>query len=329
MLYLDYSRKHGEWLPNEQGGRENLQAVAFLRHLNEAVHSRHPGALMIAEESTSWPAVTRPTYAGGLGFDLKWNMGWMNDTLRYMARESVHRTFHHNEMTFSMIYAFSENFVLPLSHDEVVHGKRSLLSKMPGDDWRQFANLRLLLAWQCFHPGKKLLFMGSELASRHEWSETGSLDWRLLESPPHAAIQRLVKDMNHLYATEAPLHQVEFSWEGFEWITVDDSQNSVLAFLRRARDGAEFLAVAFNFTPVVRENYRIGVPEPGLYVEILNTDSGYYGGSDAGNLGAIESEPVPSHGRPHSLLLRLPPLAAIVLRPERPAAVPIPAEDPL
>jgi 1,4-alpha-glucan branching enzyme len=314
MLYLDYSRKAGEWLPNEQGGRENLQAVAFLRHLNEAVHSRHPGVMMIAEESTAWPAVTKPTYSGGLGFDLKWNMGWMNDTLRYMARESVHRTFHHNEMTFSMIYAFSENFVLPLSHDEVVHGKRSLLSKMPGDSWRQFANLRILLAWQYLHPGKKLLFMGSELASRHEWSETRGLEWRLLESPLHAAIQRLVKDLNRLYSAEPALHQVEFSWEGFEWLSSDDSRNSVLAFQRRARDAADFLAVVVNFTPVVREGYRIGVPEPGRYVEILNTDATHYGGSDSRNPAGIESQPVPSHGRPDSLLLRLPPLAAIVLR---------------
>jgi 1,4-alpha-glucan branching enzyme len=314
MLYLDYSRKAGEWLPNEHGGRENLQAVAFLRRLNEAVHTRHPGALMIAEESTAWPAVTKPTYSGGLGFDLKWNMGWMNDTLRYMARESVHRTFHHNEMTFSMIYAFSENFVLPLSHDEIVHGKRSLLSKMPGDSWRQFANLRLLLAWQYLHPGKKLLFMGSELASRHEWSETRGLEWRLLESPPHAAIQRLVKDLNRLYAAEPALHQVEFSWEGFEWLSSDDSRNSVLAFQRRARDAADFLVAVVNFTPVVRGDYRIGVPEPGRYVEILNTDATCYGGSDARNAAVIESQPVPSHGRPNSLLLRLPPLAAIVLR---------------
>jgi 1,4-alpha-glucan branching enzyme len=249
-------------------------------------------------------------------------MGWMNDALRYMARESVHRTFHQNEMTFSMIYAFSENFVLPLSHDEVVHGKRSLLSKMPGDSWRQFANLRLLLAWQYFHPGKKLLFMGSELASRHEWSETHSLEWRLLESPPHAAIQRLVKDLNHLYAAEPALHQVEFSWEGFEWLSSDDSRNSVLAFQRRARDANDSLVVVVNFTPVVRDDYRIGVSAPGRYVEILNTDANSYGGSDIRKRSAIESESVASHGRADSILLRLPPLAAIVLRRETGAGAP-------
>lgn len=316
MLYLDYSRNAGEWLPNEQGGHENFQAIAFLRHLNEAVHSRHPGALMIAEESTAWPAVTQPTYSGGLGFDLKWNMGWMNDTLRYTAREPVHRPFHHNEMTFSMIYAFSENFVLPLSHDEVVHGKRSLLSKMPGDSWRQFANLRLLLAWQYFHPGKKLLFMGSELASRHEWSEARSLEWQLLEAPPHEAIQRLVRDLNHLYAAKPALHQMEFSWEGFEWLSSDDSRNSVLAFQRRARDANDSLVVVVNFTPVVRDDYRIGVPTPGRYVEILNTDAAPYGGSNALNSPAIESQPVASHGRLNSISLRLPPLAAVLLRCE-------------
>jgi len=319
MLYLDYSRKQGEWLPNEHGGHENLEAIALLRRLNEVVHAQHPGALVIAEESTSWPAVTRPTYTGGLGFDLKWNMGWMNDTLRYMARDPIHRRFHHNEMTFSMMYAFSENFVLPLSHDEVVHGKQSLLSKMPGDEWRQFANLRLLFAWQFSSPGKKLLFMGSELAPRHEWSELGSLEWRLLESPPHAGIQKLLIELNHLYAAERALHEVEFDWQGFQWLDANDSENSVFSFLRRARDAGDFLVVIANFTPVVHQDYRIGVPEPGRYVEILNTDSEYYGGSGVGNLGSVESEPVPLNGQPHSLRLRLPPLGALLLRLDRSA----------
>ncbi len=314
MLYLDYSRKAGEWVPNQRGGRENLEAVTFLRRLNEVIHDRHPGSLMIAEESTAWPAVTQPVYAGGLGFDLKWNMGWMNDTLRYIARDPIHRRFHHNEITFSMVYAFSENFVLPFSHDEVVHGKHSLLSKMPGDEWRQFANLRLLFGWQFAHPGKKLLFMGSELASRHEWSESSGLEWRLTESPPHAEIQKLLKDLNHLYSEEPALHQVEFDWEGFRWLDASDSDNSVFSFLRRARDPLDFLVVVASFSPVVRDGYRVGVPKPGHYVEVLNTDSLHYGGSNVGNLGAIESEEVPWNGQPHSLRLRIPPLGVLFLR---------------
>jgi 1,4-alpha-glucan branching enzyme len=319
MLYLDYSRKEGEWLPNQHGGHENLEAIAFLRRLNEVLHAQHPGTLVIAEESTSWPGVTRPTYTGGLGFDLKWNMGWMNDTLRYMARDPIHRRFHHNEMTFSMMYAFSENFVLPLSHDEVVHGKHSLLSKMPGDAWRQFANLRLLFAWQFANPGKKLLFMGSELAPRHEWSEESSLEWRLLESPPHAGMQKLVADLNHLYTAERALHEVEFEWQGFQWLDANDSVNSIFSFLRRARETNNFLVVVANFTPVVHEEYRISVPEAGRYVEILNTDSEYYGGSGVGNLGAVETESVAVNGQPHSLRLRVPPLGAVFLKLDHPA----------
>ena len=317
MLYLDYSRKPGEWLPNPYGGRENLEAIDFLKRLNEVVHKRNPGALMIAEESTSWPAVSRPTYDGGLGFDLKWNMGWMNDTLRYFALDPIHRQHHHNELTFSMIYAFNENFVLPLSHDEVVHGKRSLLEKMPGDDWQKFANLRLLFGYLYAHPGKKLLFMGCELAQRNEWSETASIDWRLEGSPPHRGVQRLVEDLNRLHKTEAALHEVDFEWPGFEWVDADDSAASILSFLRRARDKSNFLVAVCNFTPVVRENYRVGVPEEGFYREILNTDSQYYEGSGNGNEGGVTAEPVPWNGRPFSLKIRVPPLAVVYFKIQR------------
>jgi len=317
MLYLDYSRKPGEWLPNPYGGRENLEAIDFLKRLNEVVHKRNPGALMIAEESTSWPAVSRPTYDGGLGFDLKWNMGWMNDTLRYFALDPIHRQHHHNELTFSMIYAFNENFVLPLSHDEVVHGKRSLLEKMPGDDWQKFANLRLLYGYLYAHPGKKLLFMGCELAQRNEWSETASIDWRLEGSPPHRGVQRLVEDLNRLHKTEAALHEVDFEWPGFEWVDADDSAASILSFLRRARDKSNFVVAVCNFTPVVRENYRVGVPEEGFYREILNTDSQYYEGSGNGNEGGVTAEPVPWNGRPFSLKIRVPPLAVVYFKLQR------------
>jgi 1,4-alpha-glucan branching enzyme len=314
MLYLDYSRKSGEWLPNRFGGRENLEAIEFIKRLNEVVHSRHPGALMIAEESTSWAAVTRPTYLGGLGFDLKWNMGWMNDTLRYFARDPIHRKFHHNELTFSLIYAFSENFILPLSHDEVVHGKSSLFGKMPGDDWCKFAGLRLLYSFQYTHPGKKLLFMGGELSTRHEWSEVRPLEWELLDSPPHAGVFRTLTDLNRLYTSEPALHQIEFSWAGFEWLDVNDADSSILSFLRRAIDPNDFLVVVANFTPLVRENYRIGVPSPGVYTEIFNSDSSHYGGSNYGNLGTIEAEEFPWNDRQWSLTLRIPPLAALILK---------------
>ena len=317
MLYLDYSRAPGEWLPNQYGGRENLEAIAFLKRMNEVVHARHPGALTIAEESTSWPAVSRPTYAGGLGFDLKWNMGWMNDTLRYFALDPIHRKFHHNELTFSMLYAFNENFVLPLSHDEVVHGKRALLSKMPGDDRHKYANLRLLFGYMFAHPGKKLLFMGSELAQWDEWWEAKSLDWHLLQYGPHEGVRRLVSDLNHLYAKEAALHELEFTWQGFEWLEVHDADTSVLAFLRRAQRLEEFLVTVCNFTPVMREDYRVGVPGTGFYREILNTDSAHYGGGDSGNAGGVRAEPVPWNGRPYSLKLRIPPLATLYLKPQR------------
>jgi 1,4-alpha-glucan branching enzyme len=314
MLYLDYSRKAGEWLPNQYGGRENLEAIAFIKKMNEVVHERFPGALTIAEESTAWPAVSRPTYVGGLGFDLKWNMGWMNDTLKYFAQDAIYRKYHHNQLTFSMMYAFTENFVLPLSHDEVVHGKKSLLSKMPGDDWQQFANLRLLFGYMIAHPGKKLLFMGGELAERHEWAETRSLEWELEKSPLHRGVQRLVGDLNRIYASEAALHQVDFDWQGFEWLEVHDVDTSVISFMRRASDPGDFVVVICNFTPVVREDYRVGVPVRGYYREILNTDSAYYEGSDAGNLGGLHSDPLGWNNQPFSLNVTLPPLGVLYFK---------------
>ncbi|HEV2305207.1 MAG TPA: 1,4-alpha-glucan branching protein GlgB [Candidatus Acidoferrales bacterium] len=317
MLYLDYSRREGEWLPNQFGGRENLEAIAFLKQMNEVVHARHPGALTIAEESTAWPAVSRPTYLGGLGFDLKWNMGWMNDTLRYFALDPVHRKYHHGELTFSMLYAFHENFILPLSHDEVVHGKRALISKMPGDDWQKFANLRLLFGYMYAHPGKKLLFMGSELAQWSEWRENAALEWNLLKFPAHQGIQRLLTDLNHLYQRESALHEVEFEWQGFEWLEVHDADASVLAFVRRGRRPEDFLIVVCNFTPMTRENYRVGVPERRFYREIMNTDSSFYGGSNAGNGGGVNADPVPWNDREFSLKLTLPPLAVMVFKPQR------------
>jgi 1,4-alpha-glucan branching enzyme len=317
MLYLDYSRREGEWLPNQFGGRENLEAIAFLKQMNEVVHARHPGVLTIAEESTAWPAVSRPTYLGGLGFDLKWNMGWMNDTLRYFALDPIHRKYHHGELTFSMLYAFNENFILPLSHDEVVHGKRALVSKMPGDDWQKFANLRLLFGYMYAHPGKKLLFMGSELAQWSEWRENAALEWNLLEFPAHRGIQRLLTDLNHLYQRESALHEVEFEWQGFEWLEVHDADASVLAFVRRGRRPEDFLIVVCNFTPMTRENYRVGVPERRFYLEIMNTDSSFYGGSNAGNGGGVNADPVPWNDREFSLKLTLPPLAVMVFKPQR------------
>lgn len=316
MLYLDYSRKPGEWIPNAFGGRENLEAIAFLKHLNEVLHSRHPGALMIAEESTSWPAVSRPTYVGGLGFDLKWNMGWMNDTLRYFALDPLFRQHHHNELTFSMIYAFQENFILPISHDEVVHGKRTLLEKMPGDDWQKFANLRLLLGYMYAHPGKKLLFMGSELAERNEFWEESSVDWSLEDSAPHRGVQRLVSDLNRLHATERPFFEVDFEWAGFEWIDANDVAASILSFIRRARNPEDYVVVVCNFTPVLRLDFRVGVPGPGFYREILNSDSVYYEGSDAGNSGGVRAEPIPWNDRPWSIKLKVPPLAAVYFKPQ-------------
>jgi 1,4-alpha-glucan branching enzyme len=315
MLYLDYSRKEGEWLPNRYGGRENLEAIDFLRELNVVVHGQCPGVLMIAEESTSWPQVSRPAHLGGLGFDLKWNMGWMNDTLSYMQHEPVHRAYHHDLLTFSMLYAFTENFVLPFSHDEVVHGKGSMLNKMPGDEWQRFANLRTLYAYQFCHPGKKLLFMGTEFGQGLEWNCQGVLDWYVLQYPFHQGIQRLVQDLNRMLRELPPLHQQDFDWQGFEWIDCHDSQQSVLTFARWA-GGDSFLLVAVNLTPVVRQGYRIGVPRRCRYREILNTDAACYGGGNVGNGGRdLAAEDRPWMNRPWSLELTLPPLALLVLQP--------------
>jgi 1,4-alpha-glucan branching enzyme len=315
MLYLDYSRKEGEWIPNRFGGRENLEAIDFLRELNVVVHDQCPGALMFAEESTSWPQVSRPVHLGGLGFDLKWNMGWMNDTLRYMSHEPVHRSFHQDLLTFSMLYAFTENFVLPFSHDEVVHGKGSMLNKMPGDEWQRFANLRALYGYLFTHPGKKLLFMGTEFGQGLEWNSQGVLDWYVLDYPLHQGLQRLVRDLNKLYFETPALHRLEFDWQGFEWIDCHDSQQSVLCFIRWAGDAC--VVVAVNLTPVPRHGYRIGLPRPGRYQELLNTDSALYGGSNVGNGGReLAAQAIPWMNRPWSMELTLPPLAVIVLRPE-------------
>jgi 1,4-alpha-glucan branching enzyme len=312
MLYLDYSRKDGEWLPNQFGGNENLEAVEFLRHLNRELHAR--GATSYAEESTAWPGVSRPTDVGGLGFTYKWNMGWMNDTLAYMSEDPVHRQYHHDKVTFGLVYAFNENFVLPLSHDEVVHGKRSLLGRMPGDDWQKFANLRCCFTMMYCHPGKKLLFMGAELAQWQEWNHDRSLDWHLLREPLHSGMQTLVRDLNALYRQTPALHQVDFAAEGFEWIDWQDRANSVFSWIRRDRNGNIVVCVA-NLTPVVRYDYRIGVPRNGAYREILNTDSVLYGGSNSGNSGIIVASNLQSHGRPHSLRLTVPPLATLILVP--------------
>jgi 1,4-alpha-glucan branching enzyme len=314
MLYLDYSRKPGEWLPNRLGGRENLEAIEFLRELNHVVHDRHPGALVIAEESTAWPLVTRPTYVGGLGFSMKWNLGWMHDTLDYFRLDPVHRRHHHDRLTFSQLYAYSENFVLPLSHDEVVHGKGSLLGKMPGDEWQRFANLRLLYCYQWMHPGKKLLFMGQEFAQASEWSHDAGPDWNAMGRPRNAGVRRLVQDLNRLYRDEPALHRHDFDPEGFSWIDCHDREQSTLSFLRRA--GGDFVIVVLNFTPVVREGYRIGVPAGGGYRELLNSDSSSYGGSNVGNAGLVNATTESLHGYPHSLTLTLPPLAALILRPD-------------
>ena len=315
MLYLDYSRKDGEWLPNCFGGRENLEAIEFLKQFNIQVHHHFPGTLTIAEESTAWPGVSRPTYTGGLGFSLKWNMGWMNDTLRYMRHDPVHRKYHHDELTFSLIYAFHENFVLPLSHDEVVHGKGALLAQMPGDPWQKFANLRLLYASMWCHPGKKLLFMGCEFGQWQEWNFDSSLQWHLLEWDGHRGLSRAVADLNALLRRERSLHERDFEGCGFEWIDCHDWQNSILAFARRASDPEDFLIVCSNFTPVPRTGYRVGVPRAGTYDEVFNSDAAIYGGSNVGNAGILHSEPRPHHGRDQSLTLVVPPLATIILKP--------------
>ncbi|MCC7384280.1 MAG: 1,4-alpha-glucan branching protein GlgB [Deltaproteobacteria bacterium] len=314
MLYLDYSRKEGEWLPNEHGGRENLEAISLLREVNTAAYTAQPDVQTIAEESTAWPMVSRPVHAGGLGFGYKWDMGWMHDTLKYLAREPVHRKHHHGELTFRMIYAFHENFVLSLSHDEVVHGKGSLAHKMPGDAWQKLAQLRLLFGYMYGQPGKKLLFMGGEFGQWDEWSHEKSLDWHLLEQAPHAGILKLVGDLNRVYRGEPALYQLDCQPSGFEWVWADDADNSVLSFLRRPRNGAPVLAI-YNFTPVPRHGYRLGVPTGGGWHEILNTDGRPYGGSGLNNSGRIEASTEPMHGRPFCLQLTVPPLGAVFMKP--------------
>jgi 1,4-alpha-glucan branching enzyme len=314
MLYLDYSRQPGEWVPNAFGGNENLEAIDFLKQLNILTHQHHPGILTVAEESTSWTGVSRPTYLGGLGFSLKWNMGWMNDTLVYMSKDPVYRKYEHGALTFSLIYAFTENFLLPLSHDEVVHGKGSLLDKMPGDLWQKYANLRLLFGYMWGHPGKKLLFMGDEIAQWREWKHDESLDWHLLQWESHRGVHKLVGDLNALYKAEPALHQVDFEWTGFEWLELHDWENSVLAFLRRGKAPGQEVVVVCNFTPVVRHGYRIGVPSGGFYRELLNTDAAIYAGSNVGNEGGVWAHPEPHAGRPYHLSLTLPPLAVLFLK---------------
>ncbi|MGE5506492.1 MAG: 1,4-alpha-glucan branching protein GlgB [Actinomycetota bacterium] len=317
MLYLDYSREAGEWIPNRYGGNENLDAIDFLRHMNEVVYGEHPGAMTIAEESTAWPMVSRPVYLGGLGFGFKWNMGWMHDTLRYISKDPIHRRYHHDDLTFGMLYAFHENFVLPLSHDEVVHGKRSIFGRMPGDRWQRFANLRAYYAFMWTQPGKKLLFMGSEFAQENEWNVESSLDWHLLDDAMHDGIRKLVRDLNRLYRAEPALHEFDNDPRGFSWIDCNDRDNSVITYIRRGSDPNDFVVVACNFTPLVRDLYRVGVPEPGYYRELFNSDSEWYGGSNVHNAGGVEAEPVAWHGHPYSLPLRLPPLATCVFKRER------------
>jgi 1,4-alpha-glucan branching enzyme len=313
MLYLDYARKNGEWVPNRHGGKENLEAIDFLKRLNETIYREHPDTVPIAEESTAWPMVSRPTSMGGLGFGMKWNMGWMHDTLHFMHDDPVYRRYHLGKLTFSLVYAFNENFVLPLSHDEVVYGKGSLLDKMPGDAWQRFANLRLLLSWMWTHPGKKLLFMGGEFGQQREWTHEGQLDWHLCEHPAHQGVARMVRQLNALYRSEPALHQIDFSPEGFEWIEANDTHASVIAFLRKAHDGGTLL-VACNFTPVPREHYKVGVPHAGHWQEVFNSDATEYGGSGWGNLGGVHAHGQSSHGKPHALSLTLPPLSTVVLK---------------
>jgi 1,4-alpha-glucan branching enzyme len=315
MLYLDYSREEGQWIPNQYGGNEDLEAVSFLKEVNEVVHAREPGVISAAEESTAWPGVSRPTYLGGLGFGFKWNMGWMHDTLQYFEREPIHRRFHHHELTFSMVYAFSENFVLPLSHDEVVHGKGSLIEKMPGDRWQKFANLRSLYAFMWAHPGKKLLFMGGELAQFAEWSHERSLDWHLLEQADHAGVQELVRSLNRVYKDEPALFEVDFEPAGFRWLEPNDAANSVLAFARFSKGEERVLVCVCNLTPVPRERYRVGLPRAGHWREALNSDSAWFGGSNVGNAGGVDAEDVPWNEQPWSAELTLPPLGVVWLVP--------------
>lgn len=317
ILYLDYSRKEGEWEPNVFGGRENLEAIDFIKKFNEVVHSQFPGVLTIAEESTSWGGVSRPTYTGGLGFGMKWNMGWMHDTLEYFSKDPVHRRFHQGMLTFSMLYAFTENFVLPISHDEVVHGKGSLIEKMPGDDWQKFANARLFYGYMFGHPGKKLLFMGNDIGQRAEWDAKHSMDWHLMQYEPHQKLHSYVKDLLHLYKEHPAFYEVDFEYQGFEWVDFSDADASLVSFLRWSRDRNEVLLCVYNMTPVPRMGYRIGAPMPGYYRELLNSDAREYGGSGIGNLGGVHSQDVPWQFRSHSVLLNLPPLGALILKCER------------
>lgn len=314
MLYLDYSRKEGEWIPNQYGGRENLDAISFLRRFNEEVYKQYPDTQTFAEESTAWPMVSRPNYVGGLGFGLKWDMGWMHDTLKYMQTDPIYRRYHHQHLTFRAIYAFQENFVLPLSHDEVVYGKRSLLEKMPGDDWQKFANLRLLFGYMYAQPAKKLLFMGGEIAQRAEWAHDGQLEWEQLRLASHLGIQRWVADLNRVYRTERALHEDDLSPHGFEWIDCNDAESSVISLIRKGHTTQDITLVVCNFTPVPRPNYRVGVPRGGYWQEILNSDSSWYGGGDWGNGGGVEAAPVPLHARSHSLTVTVPALAALFFK---------------
>jgi 1,4-alpha-glucan branching enzyme len=314
MLYLDYSRRDGEWIPNKYGGRENLDAIDFLRELNALTHSHEPGTATIAEESTAFPAVSRPTWVGGLGFTFKWNMGWMHDILTYVTKDPVYRRWEHQHLTFSMLYAFNENFILPFSHDEVVHGKGAMLEKAPGDPWQRAANLRALYAFMYAHPGKKLLFMGAEFGQWREWAHDESLDWHLLDFDLHSGLQRLVGDVNRLYTAEPALHEVDFEPSGFEWIDCNDHESSVISLIRRAHDPGDWVLFVVNWTPIVRANYRVGVPDAGYYRELLNSDASLYGGSNVGNEGGLDADAIPAHGRPFSLNLTLPPLGAVILK---------------
>jgi 1,4-alpha-glucan branching enzyme len=315
MLYLDYSRQEGEWVPNQFGGKENLEAIDFLKRFNEILHQYHPGILTIAEESTAWPGVSKPVYLGGLGFSLKWNMGWMHDTLEYFSKDSVHRKYHHNNLTFSLLYAFTENFALVLSHDEVVHGKRSMLSKMPGDMWQQFANLRSLYGYMFTHPGKKLIFMGGEFGQWDEWNHDKSIDWHLLKFTPHKSLQRFVMDLNRIYRSEPSLHEIDFHHKGFSWIDFHDTDHSIISFMRYAKDPDDFLVIVCNFTPVPRTGYRVGVPSDCFYREILNSDAAIYWGSNVGNKGGLHADAIAWHGKPYSIQITLPPLSVVILKP--------------
>ncbi len=316
MLYLDYSKEDGEWVANEFGGNENLEAIELLKRMNTLLHEKFPGAVTIAEESTAWPGVSRPTYLGGLGFTMKWNMGWMHDTLEYFSKDPVHRKFHHNNLTFALLYAFHENFVLPISHDEVVHGKNSLLSKMPGDTWQKFANLRLLFTYMYGHPGKKLLFQGCDTGQWTEWDYDKSADWDLLKYAPHARLQKFMADLGSLYLNEKAMWENDLTHEGFEWIDCNDSDDSIISFIRKAKDQSDYLVFVSNFTPIVRQNYRLGIPESRLYTELLNSDSEIYYGSNAGNNGAVQAENIPHHGKPNSINITLPPLATLIFKPQ-------------